>query len=204
MFTGIVQGRAKVMNIEELVDLKRFLIQFPKGALTKIQQGASVALNGVCLTVTKFDTSTSEAYFDVMNESLRVTNLGALSLGSSVNFERAAQIGAEIGGHLMSGHISITCPLVKRIDTDTNCELVFGTPESFSKYILPKGFVGLDGCSLTVGSEVTDCFSVHLIPETLAVTGFSEAKVGDEINVEIDPQTQAIVDTVERYLEKSR
>lgn len=200
MFTGIVQGLARVVEIEERELLKRLTITFPNDALKDLQRGASIAINGCCLTVTEFSLEQHYASFDVMQESLRLTNLDSLDAGSLVNFERAAKFGDEIGGHLMSGHISATSRLIDRIESETNCELVFDLPKQFKRYVMPKGFIGLNGCSLTVGEEVANSFSVHLIPETLAVTTFGAAQIGDVVNVEIDPNTQAIIDTVERYM----
>ena len=200
MFTGIVQGLAKIEKIELLDELSRLLVSFPSGALNGLTRGASIAFNGCCLTVTEFNSNGNVAYFDVMRESLRATNLGVLSEGDTVNFERAAKIGDEIGGHMMSGHISATIQLISRNDTATNCELVFECPAELKPYVLPKGYIGLNGCSLTIGASVEQTFSVHLIPETLEVTTFGTIKPGDLVNVEPDPQTQAIVDTVERYL----
>ena len=202
MFTGIVQGKASIKSIERKQGLNTLTVSFPDSSLKDLKRGASIALNGCCLTVTEFDSTTSIACFDVMQESLRVTNLGDLSENSNINFERAAKIGDEIGGHMMSGHITSTVELIDRKDSDTNCELVFYCPEELSAYILPKGFVGLNGCSLTIGANVSDRFSVHLIPETLEVTTFGQLEPGARVNIEIDPSTQAIVDTVERYLAK--
>lgn len=204
MFTGIVQGKASVKSIAYKQNLNTLTVAFPAFSLNNLSRGASIALNGCCLTVTEFDTELSTACFDVMQESLRVTNLGELKEGSIVNFERAAKIGDEIGGHMMSGHIATTINLIDRKETETNCELVFSCPHDLRPYILPKGFVGLNGCSLTIGSSVSDMFSVHLIPETLEVTTFGSLDPGARINIEIDPSTQAIVDTVERYLEERR
>lgn len=200
MFTGIVQGLAKIEKIEASEQLSRLLVSFPTQALGGLSRGASIALNGCCLTVTEFNIERSTAYFDVMRESLRATNLGALKVGSSVNFERAAKIGDEIGGHMMSGHVATTISLLERNETSTNCELVFECPSELRPYVLPKGYIGLNGCSLTIGASVGQTFSVHLIPETLDVTTFGALTPGERVNVEVDPQTQAIVDTVERYM----
>lgn len=200
MFTGIVAGRAKIFAIESKQQLSTLTVTFPEGALLGLNRGASIALNGCCLTVTEFDLSNSTAKFDVMIESLRLTNLGALKAGDEVNYERAAKFGDEIGGHVMSGHITDTCTLLDRIQTDTNCELVFSVDNTLARYLLPKGYVGLNGCSLTIGPAVSDRFSVFLIPETLTVTVFGSINVGEHVNIEIDTQTQAIVDTVERYM----
>ena len=117
MFTGIVQGLAKIEKIDSSDELSRLLVSFPSGALTGLTRGASIALNGCCLTVTEFNSNDNVAYFDVMRESLRVTNLGVMSEGDTVNFERAAKIGDEIGGHMMSGHISATVALISRNET---------------------------------------------------------------------------------------
>ncbi len=203
MFTGIVQGIAQVAEIREpLADakLKTLVIQFPADALEGITQGASIAINGVCLTVTQFDMAHHQAAFDVMAETLALTNLGQLAAHQKVNFERAATLGKEIGGHLMSGHVQGCVTLLRREQRPGNVSLHFSTPASFKKYLLPKGFVGLNGCSLTLGSQINEQFSVHLIPETLRMTTFGELSEGAQVNLEVDPATQAIVDTVERYL----
>ena len=200
MFTGIVQGMAQVLTITGSDRLKTITLRFPEHALANLSQGASIAINGVCLTVTRFDLSSSEADFDVMQETLRVTNIGKLAVADKVNFERAASFGKEIGGHLMSGHVHTTVALTRREEGADNVTLFFGSPDALNKYLMPKGFVGLNGCSLTLGEAVAEEFCVHLIPETLHVTTFGDAQPGDLINLEIDPSTQAIVDTVERYL----
>jgi len=135
-----------------------------------------------------------------MNETLNLTNLNMLKVNSTVNFERAAAFGDEIGGHLMSGHIRESTTITRIVRDQENCTLYFKTPKNTQKYLLPKGFVGLNGCSLTLGAVVDDEFSVHLIPETLSVTTFGSLKEGDSINLEIDSQTQSIVDTVERVM----
>lgn len=198
MFTGIVQGTAKILAIEPADEFIALQLEFPPSAGTNFSIGASIALNGTCLTVRKFERS--RVWFDAIASTLRLTNLGELQPGDLVNFERAAKIGDEIGGHLMSGHIIDTVKVTDIMRTDTNCCVSFERPTKYARYLLDKGFVGLNGCSLTM-TDVTDkAFSVWLIPETLERTLFGKAKVGDRINLEIDPQTQAIVDTVENYL----
>ncbi|MCL4149123.1 UNVERIFIED_CONTAM: hypothetical protein GTU68_037011, partial [Idotea baltica] len=163
-----------------------------------LEIGASVAHNGCCLTVTKVDGN--HVWFDLIEETLRLTNLGLLDAGQLINIERAARFGDEIGGHSMSGHI-VGVMTVRQINkTEENCQIWFDVPNEWSKYILHKGYVGVDGISLTVG-DVDECgFNVNLIPETLERTNLSQRSIGDKINLEIDPQTQAIVDTVERVL----
>lgn len=204
MFTGIVQGKARVLEISGSEHLKSYKLSFPPTTLAGVTRGASIAINGTCLTVTTFDQKKNWAVFDVMHETLKLTNLGFLATESEVNFERAATIGDEIGGHLMSGHIYHTVEVTSITASPQQHTICFKTPESLQKYLLPKGFAGLNGCSLTLGDVSADEFNVHLIPETLEVTTFSSLAIGNLVNLEIDPQTQAIVDTVERVMAQKR
>ena len=199
MFTGIVQGMGRVVSVEQpAADFRTHTVELPEDMAGGLQTGASVAHNGCCLTVTETDGRT--ARFDLMAETLDKTNLGRLKAGDLVNLERAARFGDEIGGHLMSGHITATTEILRIERTGHNTTMHFALPAALKPYILPKGFVGLDGCSLTVGSVGEDSFCVHLIPETLRRTLFGTRQAGDTVNVEIDPQTQAVVDTVGRIL----
>jgi len=150
--------------------------------------------------VTNFNLSEDTAYFDAIEETLKLTNLGKLKAEDNVNFERAAKIGDEIGGHLMSGHIHSCVELINIIKTPENCSLYFKLEKDIQPYILNKGFVGLNGCSLTIGETTNEYFNVHLIPETLKITTFGQLEIGDWVNLELDSQTQAIVDTVEKIL----
>ncbi|MDN2658707.1 riboflavin synthase subunit alpha [Neptunomonas phycophila] len=199
MFTGIVQGQAEVIALERRDQFMKLRVALPAGHTNNLQTGASIAINGTCLTVTSFDESSVQ--FDLIQETLNVTNLGELRVTSVVNFERAAKFGDEIGGHLLSGHISATAQICEIKQTDDNCIIWFEIDEALTPYILTKGFVALNGCSLTIGAVEGNRFNVYLIPETLSITTFGQANVGDRINIEVDPQTQAIVDTVNRYLE---
>ena len=199
MFTGIVQGMGRVVSVEQpAADFRTHTVELPGDMAGGLQTGASVAHNGCCLTVTETDGRT--ARFDLMAETLDKTNLGRLKAGDLVNLERAARFGDEIGGHLMSGHITATTEILRIERTEHNTTMHFALPAALKPYILPKGFVGLDGCSLTIGSVGEDSFCVHLIPETLRRTLFGTRQTGDTVNLEIDPQTQAVVDTVGRIL----
>lgn len=199
MFTGIVQGMGRVVSVEQpAADFRTHTVELPEDMAGGLQTGASVAHNGCCLTVTETDGRT--ARFDLMAETLDKTNLGRLKAGDLVNLERAARFGDEIGGHLMSGHITATTEILLIERTEHNTTMHFALPAALKPYILPKGFVGLDGCSLTIGSVGEDSFCVHLIPETLRRTLFGTRQAGDTVNLEIDPQTQAVVDTVGRIL----
>ena len=198
MFTGIVQGMATLVAINKKDMFQTHTIELTDEMVEGLAIGASVAHNGCCLTVTEI--SGNQISFDLMQATLRLTNLGALNVGDKVNVERAAKFGDEIGGHSMSGHISLMAKLVEVIKTENNRTLWFELPETLMKYVLSKGYIGVDGCSLTIGEVEENRFSVHLIPETLNRTLFGGREVGDQVNIEFDPQTQAIVDTVERVL----
>ncbi len=196
MFTGIVQGIARIERIEQQTNLHRLAVQFPQGSMDGITRGASVAIDGACLTVTEQDRD--RLWFDVMMETLRATTLGQRHEGDAVNFERAARIGDEIGGHLLSGHVHCTATLDSIETPENNRRLEFRVPQQWRHYLLPKGYIAVNGASLTIG-EVSDTgFSVYLIPETLEATTFSHLAEGDSVNLEIDSQTQTIVDTLAR------
>jgi len=198
MFTGIVQGTAEVVDIEEKENFRTHVVRLPEALLPGLEPGASVAHNGCCLTVTRVDGD--KVAFDLMQETLKVTNLGELNVGDRVNVERAARFGDEIGGHAMSGHILCTAEVSRVIESANNRQVWFRIPSQWTKYVFTKGYIGIDGISLTIGDVEDDEFNVNLIPETLERTNIGGRQVGDRINIEIDPQTQAIVDTVERVM----
>ncbi|AZL84679.1 riboflavin synthase [Aliivibrio salmonicida] len=198
MFTGIVATTAKVIDIIKKENFQTHIVEILEPYNHELEIGASVAHNGCCLTVTKIDGN--KVWFDLIEETLRLTNLGFLSIGQRVNIERAARFGDEIGGHSMSGHIVDIMIVREVIKTPANCKIWFDVPPTWLKYVLHKGYVGVDGISLTIGDVDAKGFNVNLIPETLERTNLSERIVGDKINLEIDPQTQAIVDTIERVL----
>lgn len=199
MFTGIVQGTAMVVSIQDKANFRTQIVKMPQEMLKGLEIGASVANNGVCLTVTEINQDLVS--FDLMAETLRITNLGSLSVGDYVNIERAMQMGSEIGGHLLSGHVYCTAEVKQIVLSENNYQIWFELPNlEVMKYILTKGFIAIDGISLTIGEVKEQQFCVNLIPETLTRTLIGKRAIGDKVNIEIDPQTQAIVDTVERYL----
>lgn len=201
MFTGIVQGLGEVTQIQDQAGIRRIQVRLPNGRDQGLETGASVAINGVCLTVVGWDQHGVE--FDVIDETLRLTNLGDLKVGHVVNVERATRFGDEIGGHVLSGHIHGRAQVTEVVETDANLAVWWAVPDALKKYVLPKSYVSLNGCSLTVGDTERDGqLSIHLIPETRELTTFGRVTVGDSLNLEIDSQTQAIVDTVERVLEQ--
>ncbi|MCP3664015.1 MAG: riboflavin synthase subunit alpha [Gammaproteobacteria bacterium] len=198
MFTGIVQGTAEVVEIHQKENFRSHKVRMPADHLGGLKPGASVAHNGCCLTVVEIEDDLVS--FDLMQETLKATNLGELKPGDRFNYERAARFGDEIGGHQMSGHIICTADVTRVIESENNHQIWFRVPREQTKYIFTKGYIGIDGISLTIGEVEADQFNVNLIPETLARTNLGWRKAGDQINIEIDPQTQAIVDTVERVL----
>lgn len=204
MFTGIVQDLVPVTSIDDRGNAIRFSLTLNDGALLNLTLGASIAVDGVCLTVSLIDGH--QVFFDVIAETLACTTLKALQIGQLRNIERAATFGAEIGGHLVSGHIRGEATL-SHIEMGQNKQQIntFTCNTAWMKYILEKGFIALDGASLTiVNPQPSGLFEIHLIPETLMRTTFGYKQVGDKFNLEVDPQTQAIVDTVEKVLAQRR
>ncbi|SPJ34931.1 riboflavin synthase subunit alpha [Kushneria phyllosphaerae] len=198
MFTGIVQGMARMVAIERLEGLNRHVIDLPEPLLKGLAHGASVAHNGCCLSVTGIEGSLVS--FDLMRETLALTNLGVLEVGDYVNVERAARLGDEVGGHAMSGHVMCMATLISREDAPNNCRLWFELPQQWARFLFDKGYIGVDGISLTIGEVQDNRFCVNLIPDTLARTVIGTREIGEGVNIEIDPQTQTIVETVERVL----
>lgn len=195
MFTGIVQGTGRVVGVERKEQALSFVLDL--GELARdLKLGASVSIAGVCLTVVAIEGT--HVHFDVMRETLVKTALGFLRVDDVFNVERSAKVGDEIGGHVVSGHVAGVA-FIRVIETPMNNHVItFACDPVWMPYILPKGFVALDGCSLTIVDVGTDWFTVHLIPETLNRTTFWRKQVGDQVHLEIDPMTRAIVDTVKR------
>ena len=200
MFTGIIQTLGELVSVTEYDQFRTHTVRIAPEYLTGLSLGASIANNGCCLTVTKIDGDLVS--FDLIQSTLGITNLGLLQVGDKINIERAAKIGDEIGGHLMSGHILTFATLVECVVTERNTTLWLTLPPQYAHFLFEKGYIGLDGISLTIGQVDNSRFCVHLIPETLARTNLGWRKVGDVINIEIDPQTQVLVETVQRLLQK--
>lgn len=199
MFTGIVQGTAKIVDIENKESINTIVIELPN--VESLEIGASVSIDGVCLTVTEINNS--KVSFDVIQETLSRTTLGHLEAGSMVNFERSLKFGDEIGGHLLSGHIIATGLVGDKVESGEGVDLSILVPLSIEKYIMEKGYVAIDGISLTIGEVINSRFNLHIIPETIRQTTINSKQVGDAVNIEIDSTTQTIVSTVERIMAKS-
>jgi len=196
VFTGIVQGTGTVVSVTKGEAVWTFAIDLPD--TNGLQRGASVAVHGVCLTAT--DINGQRVCFDVIPETLQRTTLSLLETGGKVNIERSLKMGDELGGHLLSGHIMATGTVEQRTAVGEGVDLKIGVPAELMKYINEKGYIALNGASLTVGTLTQQAFGIHLIPETLRLTTFDSVQVGDGINIEIDSMTQTVVATVERML----
>ena len=196
MFTGIVQGIATINATSQSESIMNLSITLPE--TENLQVGASVSIDGVCLTVTSIDSS--NVNFDVIAETLHRTTLSDLETGSEVNFERALRFGDELGGHLLSGHIMSAGLIHSITENGGGKDISIIAPPSLQKYIIEKGFVAIDGISLTVGVVESNIFALHIIPETLRMTTLGSKQEGDAVNIEIDSNTQTIVSTVERIL----
>lgn len=200
MFTGIVQTKAEISQIRDANGIRRLTVQAGAANLQQLTRGASIAINGVCLTATEFDIAAGWVCFDVIAESLQKTNLSSLVVGSWVNLERSLRFGDELGGHIVSGHIQATATLSAIHRDADNVGFELCVPAELLPYIQPKGFIAVEGCSLTVGEVTTQGFSLYLIPETLQITNLGTKQVGDKLNIELDQQTVTIIRTVERLL----
>lgn len=194
MFTGIVEERGQVVAVTPMGDSARLVIRASL-AVSDAKLGDSIAVNGVCLTVTDVDSQTFSA--DVMAETLLRTSLGAAIPGSDVNLERAMPAHGRLGGHLVQGHVDGTGEILSIEPTEHWTVVRVGIPLSLARYIAEKGSITIDGVSLTVVSVDDSSFSVSLIPTTLRETTLGERQVGDVVNLEID----VIAKYVERLLE---
>lgn len=200
MFTGIVQGVARVVRLADRPGLRSFTLEFPGGFADGLAVGASVAADGVCLTATRLE-GPDRAEFDVMQQTLALTTLGTLAPGSAVNVERAAKDGAEVGGHPLSGHVDFKAHVAEVRTPENNRVLRIAVPAPWMRYVFAKGYVAVNGASLTVAEahrerDAGGWFEVWLIPETLRMTTFGEKAAGDAVHIEIERQTQVFVDTV--------
>ena len=179
---------------------QRLQIEVPEGFNKDLKEGASVAVNGVCLTVTEY--SNDQISFDVIKETLRVTNLGDLNKNSEVNIERSLKFGDEVGGHLLSGHISCACK-ASLSNTEDEVEILVDKPENWGQYIYPKGYIALNGVSLTVGKVSDESFSVYLIPETIRSTNLLTVEDGARLNLEIDQGVMASYENEKKILKNT-
>jgi len=187
MFTGIVTDVGEIVSVEPRGELKRLRIVCDYEA-DGIALGASIACSGTCLTVVAVGREGARTVFDVdaAAETLARTTVGAWSVGTRINLERALKIGDELGGHIVTGHVDGVARIVSRDDFDGMARYWIETPQELSRFVAQKGSVALDGVSLTVNEVDGDRFSILLIPHTLAVTTFGPRMAGDALNIEVD------------------
>ena len=199
MYTGIVQGLEKVVDIQKGNGFITLVVSDQQGFFNDVFIGASVAVNGVCLTVTTIDTAQQHIHFDISDVTLALTTLKDVQIGDEVNIERSAKVGAENGGHNLYGHIEGTATVARLERRGETLHVDLTIPAGNIKYFFLKGFIGLNGCSLTINrvDRTLGEISVDLIPETLRLTTWKNIQPGDEVNYEIDQMTRTLVDTLE-------
>lgn len=203
VFTGIVEGTGLVTKVDSSKNLTKISIQMPLDFSNGIKIGASVCVDGVCLTVSSINDN--ELSFDVIIETLNVTTFNEIKVNDVVNVERSMKLGDEIGGHMLSGHVSTTASISEIDNPENNHIISFSTDSETIRYIFPKGYIALNGVSLTVGDvdKSNKTFNVYLIPETLRLTNLGSKTVGDKINLEIETQTRNMVDTISEINKES-
>lgn len=202
MFTGIVQLKAEVFEQKKQSDFVHLTVRSEPRLIDGLETGASIAVNGVCLTAVNFYQQGDNSFveFDIIDETLRLSNLSQFQVGDIINLERSLKVGDEIGGHMVSGHVHTTAKLIVREQSQDNCRLQFEFDNKYSRFVFEKGFVTINGISLTLGEVGSNTFNVHLIPETLNRTNLANLALDDKVNIEFDQQTITTVTTVERYL----
>lgn len=199
MFTGITRGTFAVKRVIHRPGHLELWVELSPELALGLVPGASVSIDGVCLTAVVVEGRMVS--FQAVQETLSRTTLGELSEGSLVSVERSMRAGDEIGGHEVAGHVTGTGLVAQRVPRGDGLDLELSVPAEWMKFVFEKGFIAIDGSSLTVGkTDPGGRFWLHLIPETLRLTKLGDKRVGDRVNVELDPRTVAIVNTVERVL----
>jgi len=200
MFTGIVAASCEVLATEQGEEVRSIVVDL-SGYDDDLEIGASVAIDGVCMTVVS--AIDGHVRFEAIPETLERTTMGLLKQGSRVNIERSLRMGDELGGHILSGHIMSTARILQRTQKGEGIDLLIEHQADTKPYILEKGYVAVDGMSLTVGEVQSEGFNLHIIPETLRITTIGAKTEGDLVNIEVDSRTQAVVDTI-RSMEVER
>lgn len=200
MFTGIVAASCEVVATEQGEEVRSIVVDLG-GYDDDLEIGASVAIDGVCMTVVS--AIDGHVRFEAISETLERTTMGLLKQGSRVNIERSLRMGDELGGHILSGHIMSTARILQRTQKGEGIDLFIEHQADTKPYILEKGYVAVDGMSLTVGEVQSEGFNLHIIPETLRITTIGAKTEGDLVNIEVDSRTQAVVDTI-RSMEVER
>jgi riboflavin synthase len=203
MFTGIIEEVGEVVGVERTGDAA--VLHVRAGRITAdLTHGASIAVNGACLTVVGWtdpaDPAAVRVDFDVMGETLARTAIGTLDAGAQVNLERAVTAGARLDGHIVQGHVDGTGVVVARTPGDGWETVRFALPAELARYVAEKGSIAVDGVSLTVSAVGDDWFEVGLIPETLRATTLGAKQPGDPVNLEVD----VVAKYVERLMQGRR
>jgi len=198
MFTGIIAHLGRVTTLEkDPREGARLTIEAPSAISEGVVPKDSVAIDGVCLTVVKNDAR--HMTFDVVPETLSRSTLGELRLGDTINVELALRAGDRLGGHLVYGHVDATAPILGKVEEGQGHRVSIGLPEELRDYVVTKGFIAVDGVSLTVAAVTAGRFEIALIPETAARTTLGRKDRDARVNLEIDPIARYAVGTAERY-----
>jgi len=199
MFSGIVQEAGKVIRFEKGKDIYNLSIECSSEFISDLKKGASISVDGVCLTVK--DENPEILRFDLVEETIKRTNFQNIKTGDNVNLERSLKMGDEIGGHPVSGHIHGISKVISIDKRDQSWDVKFSVEPFMHDYMLHKGYVAINGCSLTVGEVSNESFMIHLIPETLSITNLFQLEQDSVVNIELDQNTIIIADTVKKYLD---
>ena len=199
MFSGIVQETGKVIGFVKEKDIYNLSIECSSEFISDLKKGASISVDGVCLTVK--DENPEILRFDLVEETIKRTNFQNIKTGDNVNLERSLKMGDEIGGHPVSGHIHGTSKVISIDKRDQSWDVKFSVESFMHDYMLHKGYVAINGCSLTVGEVSNESFMIHLIPETLSITNLFQLQQDSVVNIELDQNTIIIADTVKKYLD---
>lgn len=203
MYSGITAGLFAVTHVEKKPGLMTYSVRLNDALLENLQIGASVSIDGVCQTVVSI--IDGAVTFNAIQDTLDRTTLPQLQIGSFVSVERSLGYGDEIGGHEVAGHVMGTGKVSAVTQTANNLDLTIQCAPEWIKCIFPKGYIAVDGSSLTVDQvDPSGSFTLHIIPETIRLTNFGNKRVGDLVNIELDQRTQAIVATVERVLSEMK
>ena len=198
MFSGIVQSLGTIVSIDEASEIVTLEVQASKDFTKGLKVGDSVAIDGVCLTLTKSESD--RMFFDAVSETLSKTIIKSYKKEAKVNLESSLRFNDSVGGHIVSGHIHTTGHINQvEIHGDAK-DIVIDAGVDWGKFLFEKGYIGINGCSITLGEITEGRFIVHLIPETLRATNLDNLVYGDQVNLEFDQNTITIVETTERIL----
>ncbi len=202
MFTGIIETLGSILTISISPAGQTILeiASYSPGLLSGVALGDSIAVNGVCLTVTKFDLEALEFTVGLSPETLKRTNLGDLRVGSLVNLEKSLTAATKVGGHFVQGHVDGTGKIRKSEKNGDALRVIIECPAEILKFIVEKGYIAIDGISLTVVSVDSDSFEVMLIQFTQSKVALTNKSVGERVNLEADIMGKQIVSYIERYV----